>query len=85
MIYYVAAFAGNTWEVFAVRVWFVAYLAWLLRLPGNHIPLPPLGLVSGLASLAGVPVSMVMAESVRALRHRTASGLHRRRLRPARP
>ena len=62
MIDYVAAFAGNTWEVFAVRVWFVAYLAWLLRLPGNHIPLPPLGLVSGLASLAGVPASMVMAE-----------------------
>jgi len=62
LIDYVAAFAGNTWEVFAVRVWFVAYLAWLLRLPGNYIPLPPLGLVSGLASLAGVPVSMVMAE-----------------------
>jgi len=61
LIDYVAAFAGNTWEVFAVRVWFVAYLAWLLRLPGNHIPLPPLGLVSGLASLAGVPVSMVLA------------------------
>ena len=62
LIDYVAAFAGTTWEVFAVRVWFVAYLAWLLRLPGNHIPLPPLGLVSGLASLAGVPASMVMAE-----------------------
>ncbi len=62
LIAYVAAFAGNTWEVFAVRVWFVAYLAWLLRLPGNHIALPPLGLVSGVASLAGVPVSMVMAE-----------------------
>ena len=61
LIDYVAAFAGNTWEVFAVRVWFVAYLAWLLRLPGNYM-LPPLGLVSGLASLAGVPVSMVMAE-----------------------
>ena len=59
---YVAAFAGNTWEVFAVRVWFVAYLAWLLHLPGNHISLPPLGVVSGVASLAGVPVSMVMAE-----------------------
>jgi hypothetical protein len=59
---YVFAFAGNTWEVFAVRVWFVAYLAWLLRLPGNEISLPALGLVSGLASLAGVPVSMVMAE-----------------------
>ena len=62
LLAYVAAFAGNTWEVFAVRVWFVAYLAWLLRLPGNDISLPPLGLVSGIASLAGVPVSMVMAE-----------------------
>jgi predicted MFS family arabinose efflux permease len=62
LIAYVAAFAGNTREVFAVRVWFVAYLAWVLRLPGNHIPLPPLALVSGLASLAGVPASMVVAE-----------------------
>jgi MFS family permease len=62
LLAYVAAFAGNTWEVFAVRAWFVAYLAWLLRLPTNHIALPPLGVVSGVASLAGVPASMVMAE-----------------------
>ena len=62
LIAYVTAFAGNTWEVFAVQVWFVAYLAWLLSLPGNHITMPALGLVSGAASLAGVPVSMVMAE-----------------------
>jgi predicted MFS family arabinose efflux permease len=62
LIAYVAAFAGNTWEVFAVRVWFVAYLAWLLSLPGNQLTLPALGLVSGLASLAGVPVSVLMAE-----------------------
>jgi predicted MFS family arabinose efflux permease len=62
LVAYVAAFAGNTWEVFAVRVWFVAYLAWLLTLPGNHMTLPALGLVSGAASLAGVPVGMVMAE-----------------------
>jgi MFS family permease len=40
----------------------VAYLAWLLRLPTNHITLPPLGVISGVASLAGVPLSMVMAE-----------------------
>lgn len=61
LIAYVAAFAGNTWEVFAVRVWFVAYLAWLLTLPDNHVSLPALGLVSGAASLAGVPVSIAMA------------------------
>ena len=61
LVAYVATFAGNTWEVFAVRVWFVAYLAWLLGLPGNHITLPALGLVSGAASLAGVPVGRVPA------------------------
>jgi hypothetical protein len=36
---YVIAFAGNTWEVFAVRVWFVACLSWTLSLPGNALPL----------------------------------------------
>ena len=45
-----------------MRVWFVAYLAWTLSLPGNNLLLPPLGLVSGLASLAGVPASLAMAE-----------------------
>jgi MFS family permease len=59
---YVIGFAGNTWEVFAVRVWFVACLDWTLSLPGNAMALPPLAVVSGLASLAGVPVSLVMAE-----------------------
>jgi MFS family permease len=62
LLAYVAAFSGNTWEVFAVRVWFVAYLAWLLRLPTNHVTLPSLGVISGVASLAGVPASMVMSE-----------------------
>jgi MFS family permease len=59
---HVAAFAGNTWEVFAVRVWFVAYLGWTLSLPGNALRLPPLGVVAGLASLAGLPVSIAVAE-----------------------
>ena len=62
LLAYVAAFAGNTWEVFAVRVWFAAYLAWTLSLPGNHLTLPSLGLVAGVASLLGVPISMAMAE-----------------------
>jgi MFS family permease len=59
---YVAAFAGNTWEVFAVRVWFVAYLGWTVSLPGHGLRLPPLGVVAGLASLAGLPVSIAVAE-----------------------
>lgn len=62
LVAYVAAFAGNTWEVFAVRVWFVAYLSWVLSLPGNHLTLPALGLVAGVASLLGVPASVVTAE-----------------------
>jgi len=59
---YVLAFAGNIWEVSAVRAWFVAYLAWTLSLPGNHLTLPSLAVISGLASLAGFPVSVAVAE-----------------------
>lgn len=59
---YVVGFAGNTWEVFGIRVWFVACLAWTLRIPGNEVALPNLALISGLASLAGVPVSIAVAE-----------------------
>lgn len=62
LVAYIVGFAGNTWEVFAIRVWFVACLAWTLRLPGNDIDLPNLGVVSGLAALAGVPVSIAVAE-----------------------
>lgn len=58
---YVVAFAGNTWEVFGIRVWFVACLAWTLRLPGNALDLPNLALVSGLAALLGVPASIAVA------------------------
>jgi MFS family permease len=59
---YMLAFAGNTWEVFSVRVWFVAYLAWTLSRPHNYLPLPGLAVISGLASLAGFPVSIAVAE-----------------------
>jgi MFS family permease len=59
---YVFGFAGNTWEVFAIRVWFVASLSWTLGLPGNDISLPNLGVISGFAALIGVPVSIAVAE-----------------------
>jgi MFS family permease len=59
---YVLAFAGNIWEVSAVRAWFVAYLAWALSLPGNAMSLPRLAVISGIASLAGFPASIAVAE-----------------------
>ena len=59
---YVLAFAGNTWEVFSVRVWFVACLAWTVSLPGNDLGLPPPAVVSGLSAVMGVPVSIFVAE-----------------------
>ena len=62
LIAYVVGFAGNTWEVFAIRIWFVAYLSWTLGQPGRALDLPPLAIVSGLAAVAGVPVSIAVAE-----------------------
>ena len=60
---YVLGFAGNIWEVSAVRAWFVAYLAWALTLPGNHLSVPEPAVISGLASLIGFPVSIAIAEA----------------------
>jgi MFS family permease len=59
---YVLAFAGNTWEVFGIRVWFVACLAWTLSLPGNRLDLPNVAVIAGVASLAGLPASVFVAE-----------------------
>lgn len=59
---YVLAFAGNIWEVAAIRAWFVAYLAWSFALPNNNLPVPPPADISGLASLAGFAASIVVAE-----------------------
>ncbi|HYC45576.1 MAG TPA: MFS transporter [Burkholderiales bacterium] len=59
---YVLAFAGNTWEVFGIRVWFVACLAWTLSLPGNRLDLPNVAVIAAVASLAGLPASVLVAE-----------------------
>jgi len=58
----VLAFGGNTWEVFGIRVWFVACLAWTTRITGNQLDLPNLAVIAGLASLAGLPASILVAE-----------------------
>jgi MFS family permease len=62
LIAYVLGYAGNTWEVFSIRVWFVAYLSWIVSLPGNSLALPPLAIVSGIAAIAGVPASLFVSE-----------------------
>jgi MFS family permease len=59
---YVLAFAGNIWEVSAIRAWFVAYLTWVLALPHNSLHVPRPADISGLASLAGFPISILVAE-----------------------
>ena len=62
LLAYVLAFAGNIWEVSAVRAWFVAYLAWNLGLPHHRLDVPSPAVISGLASLAGFPASILVAE-----------------------
>ncbi|HVC57761.1 MAG TPA: MFS transporter [Stellaceae bacterium] len=62
LVAYVLAFAGNIWEVAAIRAWFVAFLAWTLALPHNGLNIPGPAAISGLASLAGFPVSLAVAE-----------------------
>jgi MFS family permease len=59
---YVLAFAGNIWEVSAVRARFVTYLTWAFGLPDNQLKLPPPAIISGLASLAGFAAAIVIAE-----------------------
>ena len=62
LLLYVTAFAGNTWEVFAIRVWFVGYLAWLAVHSGDAISASSLAMIGGLAVIAGVPVSLGVSE-----------------------
>lgn len=59
---YVLAFAGNIWEVAAIRAWFVVYLAWTFALPHNGLAVPPPADISGLASLVGFGASILVAE-----------------------
>ena len=55
-------FAGNAWEVFAIRVWFVACLTWTSQLPGNELPFLNPAILSGIAALMGVPAGILVAE-----------------------
>ena len=59
---YVIAYAGNLWEVLAVRVWFVPFLAFNLAAnEGSGLGLDPATAV-GLAVFVAVPLNLVIAE-----------------------
>ena len=59
---YIVAYAGNTWEVFAMRVWFVPFLAFnaARHVTGDHGWNFPV--LAGLSAIASVPVSIAVAE-----------------------
>jgi MFS family permease len=62
IVRYVVAYAGNLWEVFAVRVWFVPLLVFNATATGNTgFGLDPTAAV-GLSVIIAVPLNLVFAE-----------------------
>ena len=62
IIRYVLAYAGNLWEVFAVRVWFVPFLAFNMAVnEGARWGLEPATAV-GLSVFIAVPLNIAIAE-----------------------
>ncbi len=62
IIRYVIAYAGNLWEVFAIRVWFVPFLVFNLAAnEGSGLGLDPTTAV-GLSVFVAVPLNLVIAE-----------------------
>lgn len=59
---YVIAYAGNAWEVFAIRVWFVPFLAFSAELNGHSAASWPPSVLAGVSALVSVPVSIAIAE-----------------------
>ena len=58
----VIAYAGNTWEVFAIRVWFVPFLAFSAALNGSSATSWPPSVLAGISAIVAVPVSIAIAE-----------------------
>lgn len=60
---YIAAYFGHVWEVFAMRGWSVAVLAFSASLPGNEAFADwNFAIVSGAISLLMMPTSVALAE-----------------------
>lgn len=59
---YIVAYAGNTWEVFGIRAWFVAFLAFSMALPANAEFTWNAAVLSAVAAFLGVPAGIAIAE-----------------------
>ena len=59
---YIIAYAGNTWEVFAMRVWFVPFLAFNAALHMTDEHGWSLSVLAGISAIVSVPISIVVAE-----------------------
>ena len=59
---YIIAYAGNTWEVFAMRVWFVPFLAFNAGLHTTAAHGWNFAVLAGISAIVSVPVSIVVAE-----------------------
>ncbi len=59
---YILCYAGNTWEVFAVRTWFVAFVVFNQSLPHNAGWTWNAAVLSGLSAMISVPATVLIAE-----------------------
>jgi MFS family permease len=59
---YVIAYAGNIWEVFAIRVWLVPLLVFNAALHGSSIPDWNPATIAGMAVVVSVPLNLAIAE-----------------------
>jgi MFS family permease len=62
VIRYIAAYAGNLWEVFAIRVWFVPFLAFNAGWQQDAVPNWDPATIAGLSVLIAVPINLAIAE-----------------------
>ncbi|MBL6951475.1 MAG: MFS transporter [Alphaproteobacteria bacterium] len=62
VIRFVIAYAGNLWEVFAIRVWFVPFLAFNIAANEGFGPKVDPTTIVGLSVFIAVPFNLVIAE-----------------------
>jgi MFS family permease len=73
---YICAYAGHVWEVFANRIWIVAFFAWLSGAGRGEAFASPV-VIATLAALLGVPVAMAVGEiAARGDRRRVLGWVH---------